>query len=63
MFNEKTENDIILDIKYKLLIFFNANEEKKCNPEIQRFIIRILSVHKINTEIGKTLKEYYLYYQ
>ena len=64
IFGEKMENNILLDIKYKLLIFIMAIlEEKNCNPEIQSFIIRKLNVDKIIDEIGKALKEYYLYLQ
>ena len=64
IFGEKMDNNILLDIKHKLLVFIMAIlEEKNCNPEIQSFIIRKLNVDQIITQIGKALKEYYLYLQ
>ena len=61
IFDNQTQLELIFEIRNQLMQFFTAIlEEKNCNEEVQKFIIKNFNLHKILNSIATILKTYYV---
>jgi hypothetical protein len=61
IFDNQTQLELIFEIRNQLMQFFTAIlEEKNCNEEVQKFIIKNFNLHKILNSISTILKTYYI---
>ena len=61
IFNDNVSLELIFQIRNQLMQFFTAIlEEKNCNEEVQKFLIKNLNIHKVFNSISSILKCYYI---
>ena len=61
IFSDKNSLILLYKIRNNLMLFFTTIlEEKNCNEEIQKFIIKYLNISRVFNSIGCILKSYYL---
>ena len=61
IFSDKISLELLYKIRNNLMQFFTTIlEEKNCNEEIQKFIIKYLNISRVFNSIGCILKSYYL---
>ena len=61
IFNERNTLELLYKIKNDLMQFFiTILEEKNCNEEIQKFIIKYLNINRVFSTISSILKNYYV---
>ena len=61
IFDDKVNNELLYKIRNNLMEFFiSILEEKNSSEEIQKFIIKYLSINRVFNSIGSILKSYYL---
>ena len=61
IFNDNVSLELIFKIRNQLMQFFTAIlEEKNCNEEVQKFLIKNLNIHKVFKSISSILKCYYI---
>ena len=61
IFNDKASNELIYIIRNNLMDFFTTIlEEKNCNEEVQKFIIKYININRVFISISSILKSYYL---
>ena len=61
LFRDEVNNELIYQIRNQLMQFFIAIlEEKNCNEEMQKLIIKHLNLNKVISSISSVLKSYYI---
>ena len=61
IFSERNTLELLYKIKNDLMQFFiTILEEKNCNEEIQKFIIKYLNINRVFSTISSILKNYYV---
>ena len=61
IFSERNTLELLYKIKNELMQFFiTILEEKNCNEEIQKFIIKYLNINRVFSTISSILKNYYV---
>ena len=61
IFSDKSYNELLYKIRYRLMNFFTTIlEEKNCNEEVHKFIIKYLNIYRVFNSINSILKGYYL---
>ena len=61
IFTDRISIELLYKIRNNLMGFFTTIlEEKNCNEEIQKFIIKYLNINKVLNSISSILKSYYI---
>ena len=61
IFRDKVSLELLYKIRNDLMQFFTSIlEEKNCNEEVQKFIIKYLNINRVFNSISSILKSYYL---
>ena len=61
IFRDKVSLELLYKIRYDLMQFFTSIlEEKNCNEEVQKFIIKYLNINRVFNSISSILKSYYI---
>ena len=61
LFSDKTSLELLYQIRNNLMEFFTTIlEEKNCNEEVKKFIIKYLNINRVFNSISAILKSYYL---
>ena len=61
IFRDKVSLELLYKIRNDLMQFFTSIlEEKNCNEEVQKFIIKYLNINRVFNSISSILKSYYI---
>ena len=61
IFSDKISLELLYKIRNNLMEFFTTIlEEKNCNDEVQKFVIKYLNINRVFNSISSILKSYYL---
>ena len=61
IFNDKSSNELLYNIRNNLMQFFTTIlEEKNCGEEVQKYIIKYININRVFYSISYILKAYYL---
>ena len=61
IFNDKSSNELLYNIRNNLMQFFTTIlEEKNCGEDVQKYIIKYINIKRVFNSISYILKAYYL---